>query len=84
MLALSQAVQSHMHGSPVLAYEPVSEAKPADIIDLDDCREVYLDSLDLFPFIEERCDYSPSGQCEYGGPQDRECKWCRRPSGLDK
>lgn len=62
-----------------------SEPAVQPVIDIDDCTEVYGDNvIQLFPETFERCDYSPTHHCEYGGPQDRECKWCRKPSGLDR
>lgn len=62
-----------------------SEPVVQPVIDMEDCTEVYGDNvIQMFPEIEEPCEYSPTGQCEYGGPQDRECKWCRKPSGLDQ
>lgn len=49
-------------------------------IDIDDCTNVYGDSLDLFPYVETPCDKSPSGQCEFNAlaPDHERCIHCGR------
>lgn len=65
---------------------PLAQLIPASSgeFDIGDAKEVYGDSLDLFPPCDDPCDFSPTGQCEYAGPNDSECKWCRKKSGLDR
>lgn len=63
---------------------PIANGSDPEVIDIEDRGSPSLAYGEDFPEIDTPCDYSPTGQCEYGGPNDRECKWCRKPSGLDQ
>lgn len=56
-----------------------------DVIDLDDCHQVYGDGLDLFPLIDTPCENpsAPGGQCHFNAVSfepDR-CLYCKKLTG---
>lgn len=55
-------------------------ARLADVQDIDDSEQATGD----WPIIEELCKSarSPTGQCEYGGPDDSVCIYCGSASGV--
>jgi hypothetical protein len=65
---------------PFAVVIPIASGSDRDVIEIDDCREVVGD----WPEVIEPCDKSPDGQCVYGWPDDRACKYCGRLSGLDE
>lgn len=69
----------------MLAVRKMMQDTHADDPDsIDDPGEVYGDSLDLFPAIEDHCLKSPHGQHVYGGLSDEVCIWCGERTGLDQ
>ena len=71
---------------PMLRVRTAAGSDP-DVIEIDDCREVYLDpgiDQDELGNVFCPCDKSPSGQCEYDSTDricfDR-CIHCRRITG---
>ena len=69
---------------PLAVVVPIRRGSDPDVIEIDDCREVYGDSLDLFPAIEDHCHRSPHGQHSYCGLRGEVCFYCGKPSGLDE
>jgi hypothetical protein len=68
-------------GSQVLGYEP--HHATVDVEDRSMASEVYGET-ETFADIDDPCDFSPSGQHQYGGPADCMCVFCRKASGLDR
>lgn len=44
------------------------------VVDIEDCTEVYGE----WPDVQEPCDFSPSGQCEYASSDYDTCIHCGR------
>lgn len=87
-LALTQAVQSHLAGTPVVAFEPfIPPANDDGPKDMDDCVLMYADDgSQLFNLVPDPCDdeTNPTGQHVFGGRNDRLCIYCGCKSGLDR
>ncbi|WP_157100255.1 hypothetical protein [Rhodoplanes sp. Z2-YC6860] len=86
-LALTQAIQSHLAGMPVWAFE-IIEPAPVET-DIDDCILNYdprNDDAPLFCDIPDPCpdQRNPVGDHVFGGPNDRHCVYCGQRSGLDR
>jgi hypothetical protein len=54
-----------------------------DVEDRSIASEAYGET-DTFADVDDPCDFSPSGQHQYGGPGDCMCVFCRKASGLDR
>jgi hypothetical protein len=60
---------------------PVASGSDPDVIEIDDCIQVYGD----WPEIDTPCEASPVDQCEYSAVDNfRRCIYCGRESGLDE
>lgn len=70
---------------PLALVVSVSSGSDPDVIEIEDCVNVYGDSLDLFPMVERWCESpnAPAGQCEFNAvalEHDR-CLYCGKRTG---
>jgi hypothetical protein len=71
---------------PLALIVPVSSGSEPEILELEDCHQVYGDNIEqLFPEIDTPCEHpdAPAGQCHFNavGLEPERCLYCGKRTG---